>query len=76
MCAQYIGRWEVTVDAADPNKFTETDVAIQAPDLDTLLQVQCGGNGAERCPVPKDTMLILPKTRTRIAMIGPQAEGL
>jgi hypothetical protein len=40
------------------------------------LQVQCSFDPSGRCAVPRDTMLMLPSTRTRIAFNGPATQGL
>jgi hypothetical protein len=41
-----------------------------------LLQVQCSSEPSGRCAVARDTMLMLPSTRTRIAFNGPATQGL
>jgi hypothetical protein len=41
-----------------------------------LLQVQCSFDASGRCAVPRDTMLMLPGTRTRIAFNAPTTQGL
>jgi hypothetical protein len=152
---QFVGRWKIEVDPAQPRAFDDTDVPVTNPDLDPLLQVrkhtchtffsslvarimhdlvpcrllcslfhalrhqqqaiflgsvhlsmhpcsvitwlhpagipivlllllllllllqvQCSFDPSGRCAVPRDTMLMMPGTRTRIAFNGPQTSGL
>lgn len=53
--------------------------SIQSPRLTpntSTKQVQCSFDPSGRCAVPRDTMLILPNARTRIAFNGPKTAGL
>jgi len=49
---------------------------VPNPDLDPLLQMHCSVSDNGRCAVPRDSMLVLPATRTRIALIAPVTQGL
>lgn len=37
---QFVGRWKIETDPAQPHAFDDTDVPITNPDLDPLLQVR------------------------------------
>lgn len=50
--------------------------ALLPTSLLRLLQVQCSFDASGRCAVPRDTMLMLPSTRTRIAFNAPTTQGL
>jgi hypothetical protein len=40
------------------------------------LQVHCSFDPSGRCAVPRDTMLMMPYTRTRVAFNGFTSQGL
>lgn len=73
---QFIGRWRVEVDPLNPRAFEDTEIPVPNPDLDPLLQMHCSVSDNGRCAVPRDSMLVLPATRTRIALIAPVTQGL
>jgi hypothetical protein len=71
---QYLGRFSITLTAA--GTFTKTATPVYSPDLDPLMEVTCDISPTAKCTVPKDTMMILPNSYTRIGFNTPAASGL
>jgi hypothetical protein len=76
---QYLGRFALIIDPLNPNSYTKTDLPVPNQDLDPLLITPCPATPANptgRCPVRKDTQIMLPGTYTRIQFKAPAATGL
>lgn len=68
----------MAVSLADPVNgtwsFSDTTTPAPNADLDPLLAMPCVAEPGGVCAVPKDTMLVLPGTRTRIGFTSPPAQ--
>jgi FtsP/CotA-like multicopper oxidase with cupredoxin domain len=75
---QYLGRFALLLDPENPRTYTKTSTPVPNADLDPLLVVPCPVtlNPTGKCPVRKDTQLVLPATYTRIAFHAPARSGL
>ena len=76
---QFLGRFALQIDPVNPRKFVKTTTPVTNADLDPWLIMPCGQtiNGAvTQCSVPKDTIMVLPGSYTRIAFNAPAEAGL
>lgn len=59
-----------------PGAFTKTTTPVLNADLDPLLEIPCSASPTGTCSVPKDTIIVLPGSYTRIGFNTPLETGL